>query len=82
MSTDYFFKCEKCNLRSNISFARQAWGWGNCWATNTFSFILKHTCLCGEKYISCIHQDEAYEIEVDNDIPEDFKDLNGFEEIG
>ena len=80
MSTDYYFKCRECNLRSNIAFSRQAWGWGSTWPTNAFSFIIKHTNQCGEECISCISENEALDISIDNNIEDYYKNLRGFTE--
>lgn len=80
MSTDYFLKCEKCNKISNISFSRQAWGWGNTWPKNTFLFLIKHTRQCGSENITVEPEDCVYDIPYDN-IPDDYCDLKGFEEV-
>lgn len=54
MSTDYYLVCNKCNKHSAISYAIQAWGWGGCYAANTFNFLIKHTKECGEDHIGCV----------------------------
>lgn len=66
MSTDYYFVCSNCGLRSEISFSRQAWGWSYHSAECSFPFLFKHTSLCGEKYINVVSEyGDTYEIPVD-----------------
>lgn len=78
MATYYYMACNKCKKRSSISYARQAWGWGNCWPTNTFNFLIKHTRECGEENICCIsdYNSDFYELDDENGGYE----LRGFEE--
>lgn len=80
MSTDYFAYCNKCKKTSDIAYARQAWGWGNSWPKNLFSFLNKHTNECGEKYIRIVSEHHI-EHNTDSDISEEYSKLRGFTEV-
>lgn len=60
MSTYYNFYCTKCKkYQKDISFTRQAWGWGNADIINSFQFLMKHTDTCGHENIKiCSEHDE------------------------
>lgn len=58
MSTEYFFKCIKCQ-ESGGEFTRQAWGWGNFYVIETFKFIAYHTDKCGAESIRIVNADEV-----------------------
>lgn len=61
MSTYYYLHCSKCDV-SEISFTRQAWGWGNVYPDETFDFLTHHTRECGEESICVVseYDERAY----------------------
>lgn len=71
MSTYYNFYCTKCKkYQKDISFTRQAWGWGNADIINTFQFLMKHTDKCGHENIKiCSEHDDIIDSAEDMNPP-------------
>ncbi len=60
MSTYYFFKCNKCNVKGGF-LSRQMWGWGNFDIVASFKFLGKHLRDCGTEHIGMLSEhDEDY----------------------
>lgn len=79
MSTYYYFVCNDCKSRiKSLAFTRQAWGWGNAAIIDTFQFLMKHTCMCGEEFIELVSEHD-HRVEMDSDYKDDTSEkLLGF----